>query len=283
MSAALLNRVEGEAAPVHGAPPLLNQFRAFHAELSGIREALALGDRLVGDGQSRPDPAEVALRINRRLHRLLDGQAAQALRGGGSYAAQQYREAQYLMVALADEMLLHGEGWSGREQWMDNLLELSLFGTRVAGEKLFQNLDSLLAMRTPDPDLMAVYLAVLSLGFRGRYWRQQDNPQLRRYRKALADRLQEVRQEGVRQEDARLGQLCAGAYLSTLSRETPTRLPHLRPYIIGFIVLFGVYTLVAHGIWFDRTARIDALTAPIGRAGAASIPTSANPATPGIP
>lgn len=283
MSAMLLNRVEGEAAPVHGAPALLNQFRAFHAELSGIREALALGDRLVGENQARPDPGEVAQRINRRLHRLLDAQAAQAMRGGGSYAAQQYREAQYLMVALADETLLHGEGWSGREQWMDNLLELSLFGTRVAGEKLFQNLDSLLAMRTPDPDLMAVYLAVLSLGFRGRYWRQQDNPQLRRYRKALADRLHEARQEGARQEEGRLKQLCAGAYMSTLSRETATKLPHLRPYVIGFIVLFSLYTLVAHGIWYDRTGRIDSLTAPVTRGGTVPLPASPAPSIPGAP
>lgn len=272
MSAMALNRAEGEGASASGAPSLMGQFRLFHAELSGVMEALALGDRLVGEGQARPDPAEVAARINRRLHRLLDGQAAQALRVGGGYAAQQYREAQYLMVALADETLLHGEGWNGREQWLDNLLELSLFGTRVAGEKVFQNLDAMLAGRTPDPELIALYLAVLSLGFRGRYWRQQDNPQLRRYRQTLAERLKERRGEEVRPgETPPPPRLCPAAYGSTLSRGQRVRLPHLRPYALGFLVLFVLYSLVAHGVWFQRTERLDALTAPIKPA-AAPIP-----------
>lgn len=280
MSAMVLDRTEGEGGTAPGAPSMMGQFRLFHAELLGIRDALALGDRLVGEGQARPDPAELAARINRRLHRLLDGQAAQALRAGGGYAAQQYREAQYLMVALADETLLHGEGWNGREEWLNNLLELSLFGTRIAGEKVFQNLDALLASRTPDPELIALYLAVLSLGFRGRYWRQQDNPQLRRYRQTLAERLKERRREEVRPgETPPPPRLCPAAYAATLSRSHKVRLPHLRPYALGFVVLFFLYSLVAHGVWFQRTERLDALTAPIQPTAAipAPLPTGGAP------
>lgn len=264
MNGIVLNRHREEAAPNYGGPTLLDQFRTFHAELSGVREALALSSRMAGEGQVRPEPADLATRINRRLHRLLDGQAASAQRGGGGYAALQYREAQYLMAALADETLLQGDEWLGREYWMDNLLELSLFGTRVAGERVFQNLDRLLTDSTADPDMLALYLAILSLGFRGRYWRPQDNPHLRRYREALAERLNDVRGAGQRQEMLPVPHLCPAAYTATVSREKAVKLPHLRPYVIGFAVLLTLYTLVAHGIWMERTARIDALTTPVG-------------------
>jgi type VI secretion system protein ImpK len=277
MNGIVLNRRREDAAPTYGGSMLLDQFRTFHAELSGVREALALSGRMAGEGQGRPEPSDLALRINRRLHRLLDGQAAAAQRGGGGYAALQYRDAQYLMAALADETLLQGDAWLGREYWMDNLLELSLFGTRVAGERVFQNLDRLLADPMADPDMLALYLAVLSLGFRGRYWRPQDNPHLRRYREALAERLNDARGD-VRQREANPAPyLCPAAYTATVSREKAVKLPHLRPYLIGFVVLLTLYTLVAHGVWMERTARIDALTAPVGS------PTHGAPASPTVP
>jgi type VI secretion system protein ImpK len=277
MNGIVLNRRREDQAPLYGGPNLLDQFRTFHAELTGVREALALSGRMAGEGQARPEPADLAMRINRRLHRVLEGQASSAQRGGNGHAALQYREAQYLMAALADETLLQGDAWLGREYWMDNLLELSLFGTRVAGERVFQNLDRLLADTMADPDMLALYLAVLSLGFRGRYWRPQDNPHLRQYREALAERLNDVRAEGRRQEVSPVPHLCPAAYTATVSREKAVKLPHLRPYVIGFAVLLALYTLVAHGVWLDRTARIDALTTPI------SNPQQGVPASPVAP
>lgn len=262
MNRMMLNRTEERRPPPAGGPTLLDQFRVFHAELSGVRDALALSDRLAGEGQPGPQPADLAVRINRRLHRVLDGQAASAQRGGGSFAAMHYREAQYLMAALADEILLQEKEWQGREYWMDNLLELSLFGSRVAGERVFQNLDRLLADPMPDPEMLALYLCVLSLGFRGRYWRPQDNQQLRHYRAVLSERLEDARGEGRRQEPATLPRLCPTAYTATVARDVAVKLPHLRPYIVGFAVLLALYTLLAHGLWMERTARLDALTVP---------------------
>lgn len=260
MSVTTLPRPQIDDAPgMGGGGSLLAQFREFHAELTGIREALALGDRMAGSGQALPDPADVAARINRRLHRLLDAQAAQAARTGGRVGAELYREAQYLMVALADEVLLHRESWSGRDHWMDHLLELSLFGTRVAGERVFQKLDALLASRTPpDPDLLSIHLAVLSLGFRGRFFRPQDDPQLRRYRTSLAQLLSQS--AGRVRGEQEFRRLCPDAYAATVTEGRTVLLPHLRPWIAGFAAVLAVYTLVAHGVWHVRTERIRALT-----------------------
>jgi len=258
MSIALTTRPQAEGAS-NGALSLLSMFQEFHAELSGIRNALSLGDRMAEQGQPLPDPAQVAVRINRRLHRLLDTQAATAMRQGGRFGVELYREAQYVMAALADEVLLHGDAWTGREHWMDNLLELSLFGTRVAGERVFQRLDALLAgPPQQEYELLSVYLAALSLGFRGRYHRPQDEPIRRRYRQGLADRLGEATGYAGPSPSLR-----PAAYASTVTEGREVRLPHLRPWLYGLLIVLVLHTLVAHGVWFVRTYRLGPLAAPV--------------------
>lgn len=273
MSIALTTRPQTDEAH-NGALSLLSMFQEFHAELSGIRSALSLGDRMAEQGQPLPDPAQVAVRINRRLHRLLDTQAATALRLGGRFGAELYREAQYVMAALADEVLLHGDAWTGREHWLDNLLEMSLFGTRVAGERVFQRLDVLLAgPPQQEYELLSVYLAALSLGFRGRYHRPQDEPVRRRYRQGLADRLADA--AGY---DGPAPLLCPTAYTATVTEGREVRLPHLRPWFYGLLIVLALHTAVAHGIWFVRTHRLGPLAAPV----TAEKPVAA-PTAPAIP
>lgn len=258
MSIALTTRPQADEAS-NGALSLLSMFQEFHAELSGIRSALSLGDRMAEQGQPLPDPAQVAVRINRRLHRLLDTQAATAMRQGGRFGVELYREAQYVMAALADEVLLHGDAWSGREHWLENLLELSLFGTRVAGERVFQRLDALLAgPPQQEYELLSVYLAALSLGFRGRYHRPQDEPIRRRYRQGLADRLAEATGYAGPSPS-----LCPAAYASTVTEGREVRLPHLRPWLYGLLIVLALHTAVAHGVWYVRTYRLGPLAAPV--------------------
>ena len=258
MTISLMTRPPADEAPA-GAFSLLSMFQEFHAELAGIRSALALGDRMAEQGQPLPDPAQVAVRINRRLHRLLDTQAATAMRQGGRFGVELYREAQYVMAALADEVLLLGEAWTGREHWLDNLLELSLFGTRVAGERIFQRLDVLLSGRQQhDPDLLSVYLAALSLGFKGRYYRPQDEPMRRRYRQGLADLLAQA--AGQRGPAAAL---CPAAYASTVTEGREVRLPHLRPWFYGLLIVLVLHTIAAHGVWYVRTYRLGPLATPV--------------------
>ncbi len=270
MSIALTTRPQADEAQ-NGALSLLSMFQEFHAELSGIRNALSLGDRMAEQGQPLPDPAQVAVRINRRLHRLLDTQAATAMRLGGRFGVELYREAQYVMAALADEVLLHGDAWSGREHWLDNLLELSLFGTRVAGERVFQRLDALLAgPPQQEYELLSVYLAALSLGFRGRYHRPQDEPIRRRYRQGLADRLGEATGYAGPSPS-----LCPAAYAATVTEGREVRLPHLRPWLYGLLIVLALHTAVAHGVWYVRTYRLGPLATPVTAENPSAAPAAA--------
>lgn len=79
-----------------------------------------------------------------------------------------WRITSYALAAWTDELLVETD-WQGRQYWSDRVLEVELFGTRVASEKFFQ-LAQEVSQEANHPSLRAFYLAVL-LGFRGVYGR----------------------------------------------------------------------------------------------------------------
>lgn len=238
---------------------LVEQFREFHAELLRVRYALEVGGRLAGRGDDDVDPAELAGRVHYRLRALLERQAVDALRRGGSYGSEIFREAQYLMAALADETLLHRLEWDGRDLWTDHLVETALFGTQIAGERVFDRLDAIMdAGVRIHPELATIYLATLSLGFRGRLWRPEHAAQLRRYRQGLARVMARRDPELARRE---AGRMFPGAYDATLSGGRDVRLPYVRPWLAALAVLVVLFLGVTHLIWADHTAYIERLIA----------------------
>ncbi len=99
---------------------------------------------------------------------------------------QQVREVVYIMVSLADEIFLNTP-WDGKKYWEDNMLEKYFFGTQMAGEKIFSNIDKLIEKNDAESLLIAeIYMKTLSLGFRGKYRdnAEQDKP-INVYRKAI--------------------------------------------------------------------------------------------------
>ena len=99
---------------------------------------------------------------------------------------QQVREVVYIMVSLADEIFLNTP-WDGKKYWEDNMLEKYFFGTQMAGEKIFSNINKLIEKNDAESLLIAeIYMKALSLGFRGKYRddAEQDKP-INVYRKAL--------------------------------------------------------------------------------------------------
>ncbi len=98
----------------------------------------------------------------------------------------QVREVVYIMVSLADEIFLNTP-WSGKKYWEDNMLEKHFFGTQIAGEKIFSNIEKLIEKNDVEMILIAeIYMKSLSLGFRGKFRDdvEKDKP-IDDYRKAL--------------------------------------------------------------------------------------------------
>src|ERR1700723_364256 len=121
--------------PAHhpGVFQALLRFRAFYAELAAAIAA-------VRDGT------------------WLDAGLAQE--GGDAVLAGAHRLAQRLQEL----------DWPGRAYWDGLLLEERLYGTRIAGERLFDLAERLIAANAAgQDDLVVALMQAFALGFRGRY------------------------------------------------------------------------------------------------------------------
>jgi type VI secretion system protein ImpK len=207
------------------------------------------------DQQLAPsDHARISTFVWQRLLSLFERQEAHAWRYGGTYGAEFYKEAQYVMVALADEIFLNLE-WEGRRYWVSNLLETKLFQTHAAGELIFKKIDRLLHDRDPVyRDLGAVYLMALSLGFRGKYrgGEHNDGGRLHDYRRRLFSFV--FRRDPDLKDESR--RLFPETYNHTMRVEQKRNLQDPRAWIILLCAVVLAYVAVTHGIWVKLTGRL---------------------------
>ncbi|MDD0974510.1 DotU/TssL family secretion system protein [Pseudomonas fontis] len=104
---------------------------------------------------------EFSVRTTRRLWR-------DAFATVGDSAPLQIKATVYAFVALVDETLLYSD-WSGQAAWQERPLELRLYSSRQAGERVPVEIKRLLDEQAPTSrDLANVYLQCLILGFYGR-------------------------------------------------------------------------------------------------------------------
>lgn len=200
-----------------------------------------------GEGDGTVLRAEKALQ---HLQSVLELQALESGRRGGDYGVQYYREAQYVMAVLADEIFLNLD-WSGRSAWKADLLETRLFGTYNAGEQFFTRLQNLLETgNQAQSELAIVYLLALSLGFKGRYRGVSSNSRLDEYRRQLfryiAKRQPELMDEAMR--------LCPQAYDHTATEATIRWLPSPSRWYALLAASVVFYILVSHFVWSSMTS-----------------------------
>lgn len=241
------------SAPDGTASLLLDQFGEFYRRIIGLKRQLdpfvvpEPGDAAAG---APPEPAAIAAEL--RAH--LESRALAVARRGGQLAARSQAEAQYVMAGLADEIFLHLVEWPGREAWRHHLLEAQLFGTHVAGDRIFQNIDALLEGNDPaQAELAVLYLLALSLGFRGRYRDRDDGGSLDDYRARLFA-LVFRRPCGL----ARLpGPLSAEPYAYTLEQGRGGRLRSLRRWLLYWAGLAAALVVASFIVWEAATGDLD--------------------------
>ncbi len=188
-----------------------------------------------------------------KLQSLLERQALESGRRGGEYGVIFYRQAQYVMAVLADEVFLSMD-WSGRAQWNQDLLETRLFGSYNAGDEFFRRADAVLKEGTrSQAELAAVFLLALSFGFRGRYRGPTHAGRLAEYKRQLyADIFH-------REPDllAEARDLCPEAYAYTAIEAEPRMLPSpTRWFWVLGAVIFG-YLVLGHLLWEGTVEPLD--------------------------
>jgi type VI secretion system protein ImpK len=223
---------------------LLNHFREFYQELARLKTIVMNSADERQSPESDVDTEEIAL----RLETLLEAQAEQAFRGAGPLGFELYREAQYLMAALADEFFLE-ENPHGK--WPS--LEMRLFGSSSAGQSAFRKLDLLLLQRDPVYlDLAAVYFFALSLGFQGKFRGHDPRSELDNYKRRLFALIFRAQPELLQRTKPAFPQ----TYLHTLSEGKALRLPRPRRWWLGFACIVFAWLVVSHLLWRHVTGPV---------------------------
>jgi type VI secretion system protein ImpK len=117
--------------------------------------------QLFGEAADAQRPSAPALR--NQILSLLDAFAKDP--HAQQIPADEVEEARFALVAWADETILRSS-WSGREDWLRDLLQLQLFRTNRAGDEFY---DHLARLRADQHHAREIYYLCLALGFEGRY------------------------------------------------------------------------------------------------------------------
>ncbi|HUX78284.1 MAG TPA: DotU family type IV/VI secretion system protein [Alphaproteobacteria bacterium] len=204
------------------------------------------------EGEAEASPNATAEFILTALKTFLEKQAVTASFGGNSFAENYYAEAQFIMVALADEVFLTLD-WPGKPYWEANLLEQRLYNTHSAGQVFFERLDTLLQNMDPvRTDLAVLYLNALGLGFRGKYRHFDDGGELLNYRKRLFTFINR-REPYLFQQKIHL---FPDTYAHTLEGGEAKELSTFRNWYFVFGGICLVYLLASYIIWYSATADV---------------------------
>lgn len=151
-------------------------FDDFYKEIMGCKK-LAM--------EARDNNTEVICgQIFTRLSSFIQSKTNSYIQDLGDFIEANLQEVIYLMVALADEVMLNFN-WRGQDKWTTMLLEEKFFGTHKAGEEVFNRIDKFLTNRNPLlTEIAEVYLKTLALGFKGKY-RTTNQAMIVSYRKKL--------------------------------------------------------------------------------------------------
>jgi type VI secretion system protein ImpK len=257
----------------------LDRLRAFWVDLDGvvrdIRQQkwlqpaeLAIAGEAGGESGRDPgrDPRQHAVDL---LFRRL--REAVLTHGGPSVPRSAYGTAPvdlgYIMAALADETLLYLDAWDGMDLWSRTLLEERLYGTRSAGERLYDEIDLVLSRRSGDNDEIAVgLLLALTLGFRGRHRLIANAVDV----EAEADRLRGRLYQAIfyRDPPQRPDWQIAMGYPPPFEAGRLIRLPRLRPWLAGIGVALLVYLAAAHVVWQENFGDLMTMADRVARSGA---------------
>ncbi|MBF0219435.1 MAG: DotU family type IV/VI secretion system protein [Gammaproteobacteria bacterium] len=92
------------------------------------------------------------------------------------YKDEQYECAKFAIVVYIDETLL-SFSWAGRSDWLREMLQKVHFDSANGGAAFYQRLDSFNPVNPAEKDIREVFFYVLCLGFKGRFYRQEDQVQ----------------------------------------------------------------------------------------------------------
>jgi type IV/VI secretion system ImpK/VasF family protein len=250
-----------KAMPDDKVPFVLAKFRSFYNEVirdkhqkSDVIAGFATAVMGAGGAASDSDPEFAAQLLSKRLGEMLELQAAESNWTGGD-AAKYYPEAQYAMVALADETFATID-WPGRPAWHKHMLEPKMYGTRGADVEFFKRIDKLLKESPDDKgarDLARLYLMVIASGYRGKFRVPNVRRPLAEYRRRLYEY---SHQNDPLELYARDRTVFPQAVANTLVSRSVGRVTPAQRWIAVVLVLSALYIGISHYAWTKVSADV---------------------------
>lgn len=242
---------------------VLKYFEAFYYVVLKEKERIESGGWLSTEQSTDTTPgamdsvyAQQAQEILDKLYQLLTEQAIEASRYGGEFASNYYREAQYVMTALADEVFLNIQ-WPGRRYWEENLLESRLFGTHDAGDLFFQNLENFLNTRDSlRNDLAEIYLLALGLGFLGKFRGYDDQGKIAAYKHQLYIFINHRESQLFDKGEAFFPE----AYMYTLEKGDIRTIQDMKYWMLSIGGIFLIILIASFFVWYHDTADLYSAT-----------------------
>lgn len=232
---------------------LLARFREFYHEVIRHKRKIhveAVSMKLISDDEDLDSGSNSVNQVWKELLLLLEKQEVTASRVGGDYILETYKEAQFVMAALADETFLNlnieSKGWEGKENWQVNLLEMKIFNSHAAGDIFFEKLDRILRYRDPlNTELAKVFLLALALDFKGKYRDHDEEGKIKFYRNELFHFIHQ-RDPDILNPDYHF---CNQAYEHNMEEATSLKLknPLLWGWVFGGAVLLAI--VLSHFVW----------------------------------
>jgi type VI secretion system protein ImpK len=228
------------------------QFRTFYAQLVVIRDSINSAPAEAAEGNAVASGAGRQPTVD-----TVRGQLARAIAEFGYRpdAAETLGmvDPGYVMAAVADEVLLiQCPHWAGLSAWTDEPLEFRLYGSRLAGDRVFEALDELLRRDRADPRTAMVILLALLAGFRGRFEGRSDHGEIWRRQQALYELV--CRQPYAAEDSSPYNLPDVGGM--TLTGESLRPLPRLWPWILALVVVLLAYLPVSHLVWWLQAERV---------------------------
>ncbi|MEM1043044.1 MAG: type IVB secretion system protein IcmH/DotU [Bacteroidota bacterium] len=180
--------------------------------------------------------------LRRRIKHLLETTRREA--EGTGLAPEDIREAEFALVAFLDETLL-SSGWSQKNQWLSNPLQLELYDRFDAGETFFDRLDGMRANPGLHAEVLEVYYLCMALGFKGKY-QLHGQEELRML-------VEEVQSEVERQPGMAPGQLAPhGQPRGQVATEVRSRVPTWA--VVTAVVMLSLVIYLGMTVYMNRTA-----------------------------
>lgn len=233
---------------------ILKDFREFYKQI------LLLQDMALDSGSSQSSHSNEANsdsdqnyqtlnhKIQTRLEALLLHQYENVGAQKGGYAAHYYRQAQYIMVALADEIFIN-LNWHGKEEWKDHLLESLIYNTQDSGDKFFENLDQFLQTEGHQAtDMASLYLIALGLGFKGKYRGTPQESKLFAYREKLYNYIAKENPSLLEKKSPFFPQ----AYENILESRQNAEMPDTKPWWISLGIIILAFIGISSLIWITH-------------------------------